>query len=334
MVSVNSPISTPSFRSNTTNYPHSEDVTESEDAAFLLTSAAMNDSPQFLDPSQTGSSSDSTASPSSLDKSLAWRLRHFDYSLEALQALRSRFFKNEHLLPDEEFCLSASSIMDLIEIAKSTLEDVGIDLWPHSPCFVSLRPHKKAYFALLKLLRSRTDCLNTQLRARSLRLTCRLSTKFSIHLDPAYDFYLPPKPRRPKRNMDSSQPQQLKEVCRSMPPPDAFPPSGFTPISSRSLIGPQRRRKRMCLDFSSEVWDSLAMVPLPRQLHPSLHNKLHTSASASGNPSPNRRPAAGNSNTFKKQRFGIFCTGKTEFGLGGRARVISMGPGKQSYRRF
>ncbi|KAE9395246.1 hypothetical protein BT96DRAFT_978096 [Gymnopus androsaceus JB14] len=221
-----------------------------------------------------------------------------------------------------------------IEIAKSTLEDIGIDLWPHSLCFVSLRPHKKAYFALLKLLRSRTDCLNTQLRARSLRLTCRLSTNFSIHLDPAYDFYLPSKPRRPKRNMDSSQPQQLKEVCRSMPPPDAFPPSGFTPISSRSLIGPQRTRKRMCLDFSSEVWDSLAMVPIPRQLHPSLYNKLHISASASGNPGPNRRPAAGNSNTFKKQRFGIFCTGKTEFGLGGRARVISMGAGKQSYRRF
>ncbi|KAE9383296.1 hypothetical protein BT96DRAFT_929892 [Gymnopus androsaceus JB14] len=253
-----------------------------------------------------GLASGSTASSSSLDKSLAWRLRHFDYSLEALQELRSRFFKNEHLLPDDEFCLSASSIMDLIEIAKSTLEDVGIDLWPHSPCFVSLRPHKKAYFALLKLLRSRTDCLNTQLRARSLRLT---ST-------------------RPKRNMDSSQPQQLKEVCRSMPRnTDAFPPSGFTPISLRSLIGPQRRRKRMF----GILW---LLVPLPRQLHPSLHNKLHTSASASGNPSPNRRPAAGNSNTFKKQRFGIFCTGKTEFGLGGRARVISMGPGSSHIRRF
>ncbi|KAJ3778504.1 hypothetical protein FB446DRAFT_476094 [Lentinula raphanica] len=239
---------------------------------------------------------------------LSWRLRRFDYLLEALNDLRSEFFTaSGHLLPDEELWQSASMIMDLLDIAKETLEGAGVDLWPHSLCFVGLRRHKKAYFALLKLLKSREDCLTSQLLARSRRLTCRLSTNFSIPVNPAYDLYLPPKSLNPKQKIQ--QPLQNKKFSMSMPPPDAFPPSDFIPISSRSCIGPQRCRRRMRLEFSSDIWESLqssvseskSSRPTPDNLGQSLHGR-HGSLGS-------RRPGS-TSLATAKQWCGIFSTSK------------------------
>ncbi|KAJ3892691.1 hypothetical protein GG344DRAFT_64419 [Lentinula edodes] len=216
-------------------------------------------------------------------ESLSWRLGHFDHVLDALNELRSEFFtENQYILSDNEYRLSASRVMDLLDvgiglvafrrfqysklrattyyfffeqIAKGTLEKVGVNLWPHSLCVVGLRRHKKAYFALLKLLRSRESCLNSQMQAafddftgvdsiyahifgsqnqrlilsvksRSRRLTCRLSTNFSIRVNPVYDLYLPPMPRNFRQNIGQIQPLHQKALlCRSMPPTatqDAF----------------------------------------------------------------------------------------------------------------
>ncbi|KIK52055.1 hypothetical protein GYMLUDRAFT_50127 [Collybiopsis luxurians FD-317 M1] len=250
------------------------------------------------------SCSDSAASASSSNwsleanyESLAWRLRHFDCVLEALQELRSAFFRNELALPDNELFQSASRIMDLLDIAKCTLEDAGMELWPHSLCVVGLRPHKKAYFALLKLLQTRADCLDAQLQARCLRLTSRLSTNFSIRISPAYDFYLTPKPRNPKQFPKAdSEPFQLKKLCRTMPPPDAFPPSEFIPESSSSFLGPQRRRRRMRLEFPTELQESLGLESPSYMPHPHSnsqrrhheHASPHVHAGALGS----RRPGS------------------------------------------
>ncbi|KAH7871121.1 uncharacterized protein C8R40DRAFT_568544 [Lentinula edodes] len=279
------------LRDPSTNYTINLDDSLSDSIAFKMV-------PSPDDPSQSNSGLEGNVVVlSSLNlsdsrfESLSWRLGHFDHVLDALNELRSEFFtENQHILPDNEYRLSASRVMDLLDIAKGTLEKVGVNLWPHSLCVVGLRRHKKAYFALLKLLRSRESCLNSQMQARSRRLTCRLSTNFSIRVNPVYDLYLPPMPRNLRQNIGQIQPLHQKALLfRSMPPPDAFPPSDFTPVSSHSFFGPQRRRRRMRLEFSNDIWESLEMEPLS---HPSPYIVRH-------------RPG------MKKQRFGIFCTGKS-----------------------
>ncbi|KAJ4480934.1 hypothetical protein J3R30DRAFT_3700389 [Lentinula aciculospora] len=278
---------------------------------FLSEFIAFNMETSPYDPSCINSDSGGLPARSSLNsgnsrfESLSWRLGNFDSSLAALNELRSEFFTgSQHILPDNEFRLSASKLMDLLDIAKHTLEEAGVDLWPHALCVVGLRRHKKAYFALLKLLRSRADCLDPPLQARSRKFTCRLSTNFSIRVNPAYDLYLPPKPRNPRRKIVKPQPPQQKILCKSMPPPDAFPPSEFTPVSSHSYLVPQRHRRRMQLELSSDVWESLGLE-LPS--HPKSYNG-HESVGS-------RRPG------MTKHRYGIFCMGQSVTGRRGLLRT-------------
>ncbi|KAJ3742892.1 hypothetical protein DFH05DRAFT_1498402 [Lentinula detonsa] len=275
------------------------------------------------DLSRTDANSDVLAVSSSLNlrgsrfQSLSWRLGHFDYLLDALNELRSEFFTtSQHLLPDNEFRLSASRIMDLLQIAKDTLEEVGVDLWPHSLCVIGLRRHKKAYFVLLKLLKSRADSLNDQLQARSRRFTCRLSTNFSIRVNPAYDLYLPPRPRNSRDQNSNCQQLQKNKLCRNMPPPDAFPPSDFLPVYSQSFLDPQRCRRRMRFGLSSDKWESLGLEPPSRSAAPSI--AVHNTQSSLGS----RRP--GSFGTMKR-RFGIFCMGKSGAMASNMSRVPASG---------
>ncbi|KAJ3913600.1 hypothetical protein F5877DRAFT_83645 [Lentinula edodes] len=178
------------LRDPSTNYTINLDDSLSDSIAFKM-------APSPDDPSQSNSGLEGNVVVlSSLNlsgsrfESLSWRLGHFDHVLDALNELRSEFFtENQHILPDNEYRLSASRVMDLLDvgiglvafrrfqysklraitfffeqIAKGTLEKVGVNLWPHSLCVVGLRRHKKAYFALLKLLRSRESCLNSQMQ--------------------------------------------------------------------------------------------------------------------------------------------------------------------------
>ncbi|KAJ3932332.1 MAG: hypothetical protein NXY57DRAFT_1003426 [Lentinula lateritia] len=286
------------LRDHSTNYRIRPDDTLSGSIAFKM-------APSPDDLSQSNSSlegnhvvlSNLNLSGSRFE-SLSWRLGHFDHVLDSMNELRSEFFtENQHILPDNEYRLSAYRVMNLIDIAKDTLEKVGVNLWPHSLCVVGLRRHKKAYFALLKLLRSREGCLNSQMQARSRRLTCRLSTNFSIRVNPVYDLYLPPMPRNFRQNIGQIQPLHQKALsCKSMPPPDAFPPSNFTPVSSHSFFDLHRRRRRMHLEFSNDIWESLEMEPLS---HTSPYIVRH-------------RPG------IKKQRFGIFYTGVSRSKTGSR----------------
>lgn len=70
----------------------------------------MNDSPSFEEMAPQNGSNSGSGSNESPYKSLSWRLGHFDHSLEAMQELRSQFFRNEHVLPDDEFRILASTV--------------------------------------------------------------------------------------------------------------------------------------------------------------------------------------------------------------------------------
>ncbi|KAF9074420.1 hypothetical protein BDP27DRAFT_1317053 [Rhodocollybia butyracea] len=282
----------------------------SNHSAASATSTMMSyDSPQIDCNSTALLRSDVKAS---YYESLAWRLGHFDFLLDALQELRSEFFINEYRIPDDEFRSSASRIMNLLEVAKCTLEEIGVNLWLHSLCVVGLRKHKKAYFALLKLLRSRADCLDSQLQARSLRLTCRLSTNFSIHVDPVFDFYISPNPRRPKRGISGQLNPQLKSLCKTMPPPNAFPPSNFIPISSRSVAVQQRCfGQRMRLPISNDLLKSLGLVE-QRAASPKYHGSLGS-----------RRPGSGG--IMKRSSGNFYTPGKSGSISGGDLKRVPAG---------
>ncbi|KAJ3849369.1 hypothetical protein EV368DRAFT_85614 [Lentinula lateritia] len=169
------------LRDHSTNYTIHPDDSLSDSIAFKMT-------PSPDDISQSNSSlegnhvvlSNLNLSGSRFE-SLSWRLGHFDHVLDSMNELRSEFFtEDQHILPDNEYRLSASRVMDLLDIAKDTLEKVGVNLWPHSLCVVGLRRHKKAYFALLKLLRSREGCLNSQMQGQCSDLPISQSTDYCL----------------------------------------------------------------------------------------------------------------------------------------------------------
>lgn len=122
--------------------------------------------------------------------------------------------------------------------------------------------------------------------------------------------------------------------------PDAFPPTGFTPMSSCSPVDSQRRRKKIRLDISSP--DVLRLMhdfshpnSSPRPRRSGSQHQIHGHTYTSNGKGTFSYPDF--SAPKQKQRFGIFCTGKAGHGFsGGRTRVISMAPGRlnpQSYRR-
>ncbi|KAK7446989.1 hypothetical protein VKT23_014202 [Stygiomarasmius scandens] len=222
----------------------------------------------FTSPSESPLSSPTSSSSSSSSSSLAWKLRHFDELLDALAELGDFF-----ALSDADFTRSASKIVRLFEIAQDTLEKAGITLRTYTHCPAHLISYKRAYFNLLKLLRNRDQCiLDRNLRARWLRLTFRLKRDFIIDFAPVDDFYLPALKR--DAMAFSSVTKVSPEFCKTMPPPDAYPPSKG--VSSLACL---RFRRGKPLD----------LVDAP-------------DVAADSHPPRLRRPMTGH--------FGIFCTSK------------------------
>ncbi|THV03472.1 hypothetical protein K435DRAFT_278794 [Dendrothele bispora CBS 962.96] len=277
----------PHFISSSSQNDSSSSLSTSPCSSSLSTSTRSSESSNFTSPlSSPLSHSSCSSSPS-----LAWKLRRFDYLLDALQELGDFF-----VLSDTEFTHSGSEIVRLFEIARDTLEKAGIILRTYTHCAAHLMPYKRAYFNLLNLLRNRDHCMiDRNTRARWLRLVFRLNRDFTIDISPSHQGfnYLPSVKRDAITASSSINSSSIPpDFYKSMPPPDAYPPSqGVTSLSCLRL----RRGKPLDLVplFS---WDSDV---------PDIVDITTTSSGSGHCPPPRLRrgPMTG--------RFGIFCTSKT-----------------------
>ncbi|KAF5343149.1 hypothetical protein D9758_015207 [Tetrapyrgos nigripes] len=293
-------------------------------------SSSSSSNSQFSSPTESPLSSPSSGGSSSArSPSLAWKLRHFDYLFDALAELGD-FFS----LSDPDFTRSGTEIVMLFEIAQGTLEKAGIILRTYTHCPAHFVPYKRAYFSLLKLLRNRDRCIvDRDLRKRWLRLTFRLKQDFVIDFAPSprHGLYLPALKRDANAsNLSPGASNIPPDFYKSMPPPDAFPPS--QKVSSLSCLRLLKRAKPLAFDLNpdSTIWDTLGISPdhddddmdtvIDAHSSGSNYNIVGRSKLVLSSPYPPRlrRPMTG--------RFGIFCTAKTSMHqTSGISR--SVGPG-------
>ncbi|KAF8836231.1 hypothetical protein BDN67DRAFT_1005501 [Paxillus ammoniavirescens] len=229
-----------------------------------------------------------------------------------LSSLRNFLEASEDLLEYNELLTSADiqrhgrKLLAMIEVARTTLDRMGVKLHLFTSCSPKYQPYKSAYFKMLvSMIRQHRDQFHPELRGRVDRLLLPLTTRLVIRRN--YDPYVQLGIADLMKSLDSqAQPQKKpfvelstsaagwrvppwpsNNIAASMPPPDVFPP--------RAVEDTGRKKKSLL--------DSLAhRRPVHRQHPPRPEPTLD-----GGDTAPSMtRPFA-----HTRRHFGIFCTGKS-----------------------
>ncbi|KAF9221827.1 hypothetical protein BS17DRAFT_784776 [Gyrodon lividus] len=239
---------------------------------------------------------------------IAYRLSSLRNFLEASEDL----LRYNNLLTDADIQRHGRKLLAMMEVARTTLNGVGLKLHLFTSCSPKYQPYKSAYFKMLVLMiRQHQHQFHPDLRGRVDRLLLPLNTRLVIwrNHDPYaqlgiadimkdLDSRSNPQRKPPVEPSTSAPvlwrvpPWPLNNLAVSMPPPDVFPPKAAeaTGKKRRSFLDVFIRRAR----------------PVHRQ-HPQ-RPELDMKPAQSGDTTPSTsRPF-----TRTRRHFGIFCTGNKQ----------------------
>ncbi|KIK95196.1 hypothetical protein PAXRUDRAFT_827257 [Paxillus rubicundulus Ve08.2h10] len=233
---------------------------------------------------------------------IAYRLSSLRNFLEASEDLLE--FNNS--FTDIDIQRHGRKLLAIMEVARTTLDRVGVKLHLFTSCSPKYQPYKSAYFKMLvSMIRQHKEYFHPELRGRVDRLLLPLTTRLVIRRN--YDPYVQLGIADLMKNLDNQSPLQKKpsvkfptsatgwrvppwpsnNIAATMPPPDVFPPRAADDTG---------KKKRPFLDSAAR------RRPVHRQ-----HSPRPEPPQSGGDAAPSMtRPF-----THTRRHFGIFCTGKS-----------------------